>query len=108
MPTYMTQFSHTHDAVLRLAKNPEDRSVPVRALAEKLGGTFIGMYYTTGDYDGLVIFEAADAQMAGTLVLAVSLPGHLSRTRTTQLFTVAEGMEMMGAAGQHSYPGPRG
>lgn len=56
MPTYMTQFSHTHDAVLRLAKNPEDRSVPVRALAEKLGGRFIGMYYSTGDYDGLVIF----------------------------------------------------
>lgn len=108
MPTYMTQFSHTHDAIIRLSKNPEDRSVPVRALAEKLGGTLIGMYYSTGDYDGLVIFEATDAQAAGTLVLAVSLPGHLSRTRTTQLFTVAEGMEMMGAARQQAYPGPKG
>ena len=29
MPTYMTQFSYTHDAIIRLSKNPEDRSVPV-------------------------------------------------------------------------------
>jgi len=44
MALYMTQFSYTPEAWAALMKKPEDRSVPLKALFEKLGGRLIGMY----------------------------------------------------------------
>jgi hypothetical protein len=38
MPLYVTQYSLTTEAWAALAKNPEDRSIPVKALFEKIGG----------------------------------------------------------------------
>ena len=32
----------------------------MRALVERLGGRFLNLYYSFGEYDGLVIFEAPD------------------------------------------------
>ena len=51
MPTFMTNFVYTGESWQKLAKKPEDRSVPVKALMEKLGGRLISMYYMAGDYD---------------------------------------------------------
>ena len=60
MPTYMTQFSYTASASAALVKNPEDRGAAVAALMEKLGGRMLNTYYTFGEYDGVVIFEAPE------------------------------------------------
>ncbi len=88
--------------------NPVDRSVPVKALIEKLGGRFIGMYYTFGEYDGFTLYEQADnvASMAG--VLAAVAPGHLKAIKTTVLFTVAEAVQAMKKAGSVAFPAPKG
>ena len=37
MALYMVQFAYTSEAWATLAKNPQDRSGPVRELAQKLG-----------------------------------------------------------------------
>ena len=108
MPTYMTSFVYTDEGWRKLAKNPEDRSVPVRALVEKLGGKLLSMYYMAGDHDGFIIFEAPDAKLAGTVSLAAGLAGHIRSIKTSQLYTVAEGMEMVGNAGKLAYPAPKG
>jgi len=108
MPTYLTQFVYTGEAWQKLAKNPEDRSAPVKALMESLGGRLIGMYYMMGDYDGFIIYELPDAKTAGTAVITAGLAGHIRTLKTSQLFTVAEGMEILGHAGKLAYPAPKG
>ncbi len=108
MPTYMTSFVYNVEAWQKLAKNPEDRSIPVKALMEKLGGRLISMYYMAGDYDGVIIYEAPDAKVAATAIIAAGLPGHIRTFKTSQLYTVAETMEVVGNAGKLAFPAPKG
>jgi uncharacterized protein with GYD domain len=108
MPTYMTSFDYTHEGWQKLAKNPEDRSAPVKALMEKLGGRLVSMYYMAGDHDGFIIYEAPDAKVAATAIVAAGLAGHIRTLKTSQLYTVQEAMEVMGNAGRLAYPAPKG
>lgn len=108
MPLYMTQFSYTPEAWAALAKNPEDRSAPVKALFEKQGGRLIGMWYCFGEYDGVIISEGTDnvTQMAG--VVAAIVPGHMRAVKTTVLLSVADAMAGMKKAGAIAYAAPKG
>lgn len=100
MPMYKIEFSYTPEAWAALCANPEDRSEPVRALAESMGGRLVSFYYSFGEYDGFAIFDSPDNLAAGTASLTALAPGHLSSIRTTPLFTVEEAMQMMGRAGE--------
>jgi uncharacterized protein with GYD domain len=106
MPLYMTQFAYTAKAWAALVDNPEDRSAPVRELAEAMGGRLIGWYLSMGEYDGLVIYEAQDDASAGAQVLATASRGHLSATKTTPLFSAEEAMEIMRRAGGTAFKAP--
>ena len=108
MPLYMTQFSLKAEAWAALARNPEDRSVPVKAVIEKLGGRFISMYYTFGEYDGFVISEFPDNATAMASILSSIAPGHLTATRTTVLLSVAEAMQGMKKASSTALKPPKG
>ena len=108
MPLYMTQFSYTTEAWKSLAKNPEDRSVPLKALWEKLGGKLVSFYYCFGDFDGIAIGEAPDAVTDSAIVIAAVSGGHLKSTKTTVLFTAEEAMKAMRKAGGVVYPPPKG
>ncbi len=77
MPLYMTQFSYTTQAWAALAHKPEDRGAAFERLVERFGGTFKGLYYMYGDYDGLVLYEAPDNQTATAIAVAAVVPGHL-------------------------------
>ncbi len=106
MALYMTQFAYTAEAWATLAKNPQDRSVPVKELAQKLGGQVVGVYYCFGEYDGVVLSEAPDDTTAMALAIAAVTPGHVKAIRTTKLFTVEETIEAMRKAGSAGYRGP--
>ncbi len=106
MPLYMTQFAYTPEAWAALVDNPEDRSVPVRQLAESMGGRLIGWYLSFGEYDGVLIFEVPDDASAGAAVMAAARRGHLRATKTTRLFTAEEGIEMMSRAGGTAFRAP--
>jgi uncharacterized protein with GYD domain len=108
METYMTQFSYTSEAWAALAKNPEDRGAAVKALIEKLGGRLLNIYYSMGDYDGFIIYEAPDSATAATAIIAATTPGHLKATKTTQIFTMEETLKMAGRAGDLVYSAPEG
>jgi uncharacterized protein with GYD domain len=108
MPTYITSFVYEAEGWQKLAKNPEDRSVPIKALLEKLGGRLLSMYYMAGDYDGFVIYEAPDAKAAATVSLAAGLAGHIRSIKTSQLYTVGETMEVISSAGKLAFPAPKG
>ena len=57
MARYMIQASYTKEAAAALVKKPEDRSLAVRPLVEKLGGRLIDFYFGLGDYDVVLIAE---------------------------------------------------
>jgi len=106
MALYMVQFTYTAEAWATLAKNPQDRSVPVKEAAQKLGGRLVGLYYCFGEYDGVVLVEAPDDTTTTAFVLAALSPGHLKAVKTTKLFTVEETMEAMRKAGGLAFQGP--
>ena len=108
MPTYITQFSYTNEALAALAKHPEDRSAVFTKQVEKLGGKVIAFYHCIGEYDGLTIYETPDEATASALLLAVRAPGHLKETKTTELHTVEVAMEGMRRASRQSYRGIQG
>src|SRR5579859_6230584 len=81
MALYLVQFAYTAEALAAMAKNPQDRSVPVRELVQKSGGRLIGFYFCFGEYDGVALFEAPDDTTATAIALAAASPGHLKRTR---------------------------
>jgi uncharacterized protein with GYD domain len=108
MALYMVQFAYTAEAWATLAKNPQDRSVPVREVGEKLGGRMIGFYYCFGEYDGVLLAELPDDTAAIATAIAGVAPGHLKAIKTTKLFTVEETMEAMRKAGSLAFQGPSG
>lgn len=66
------------------------------------------MYYSFGEYDGVIIYEAPDAQSAAAVAVAAVGPGHVTKILTTPLVTIHEAMDVMTKAGKVSYGGPSG
>ena len=106
MPLYMTQFSYTPEAWAALARNPEDRSAAVSALAEALGGRIIAFYYSFGEYDGLIIGEYPDNNTAAVGALAGVSAGHLKAIKTVPLLSVEEATDVMRRTGEMTFRGP--
>jgi uncharacterized protein with GYD domain len=106
MALYLVQGAYTAEALATMAKNPQDRSVPVRELVQKLGGQLVGFYFCFGEYDAVALAELPDDSAATALALAVAGPGHLKAYKTTKLFTVEETMEAMRKAGSLTFQGP--
>ncbi len=108
MPLYMSQFSLTPEAWAALAQNPEDRSAVVGELMESMGGRLLSFYYTFGEYDGVVLYEAPDESSAAAFVMASISPGHLKAIKTTTALPVEDAMEAMRKAGAATFRGPGG
>jgi uncharacterized protein with GYD domain len=108
MPLYMSQFSYTKEAWAALAQNPEDRSVAIGELLESMGGRLVSLYFTFGEYDGFLVFEAPNENDAAAIMVAAISPGHLKAIKTTLAFTPEEAMEFMRKAGAATYRGPGG
>src|SRR4028118_2197213 len=102
----MTQVSYTSEASAALTHNPEDRGEAFGRLAESMGGRLLSFYYSFGEYDVLVIYEAPDESTAAAIVLAAVSPGHLSRATTAVLLSAKEGVEAMRKAGEATYRRP--
>ena len=95
MALSMIQFSYKSEIVGQLIKNPEDRSVAVRNLIEKLGGKLLAFYYSFGDYDGIVIAEFPDNTSGLATTMASFAAGGTTKLKTTVLITVEEAMVAM-------------
>ncbi len=101
----MTQFSYTSEAWAALARNPEDRREAVGRLAESVGGHFVSMYYSFGEYDGFIIMEAPDEKAAAAAVLTSVSVGHIRTIKTTTLFTVEDTLEALRKTGEMTFRG---
>ena len=107
MPRYMTQFAYTTQAWAALAKNPVDRSEAIGKLAKELGGSLVSLYYTMGEYDGVVLSDLPDDGAAMAIAIAAVSPGHVRAIKTTRLYSTAEAVEAMRRAGAITYSAPQ-
>jgi uncharacterized protein with GYD domain len=106
MPLYMSQVSYTSEAWAAMTKDPEDRSEVFGRLTETMGGRLLSWYYSFGEYDVVVTYEAPDESTAAAIVLAATSSGHLSRVKTTLLLSAEQGVETMRKAGEATYRAP--
>jgi uncharacterized protein with GYD domain len=110
MPTYITQGRYTREAIKGMIVKPEDRAEAVSRLLAKAGGRLIGLYFTFGEYDFLLISEASgETQMAAALLAAAS-GGGVTDLRTTVAMSTIEAQGAFAAASDlvRSYRSPGG
>lgn len=101
MPLFLTQFSYTPEALSNMIRNSEDRASKVEDHLKQIGGRLISFYYCQGDYHGLAIYEAPSCAAALANDLAVESSGLIRDTKTIEIFSPDEGLEIFKkAAGQ--------
>ena len=86
MATYITLVNWT-DQGIRNAKDTVKRAQAARQAFEKMGGRFRDVYWTLGQYDIVLTFDAPDDETATKLGLMVGMEGNI---RTTTLRAFAE------------------
>jgi uncharacterized protein with GYD domain len=108
MPSYLIQFSYNAETMAALIKRPVDRREVIRKLAEQLGGTLVGSWFSFGEYDAIIIMEGPDSVNAAACSMAVSSSGAFKAFKTTPLLSIEEGMAAMKKAASLNYKPPTG
>ena len=93
MATFISLVNWT-DQGIRNVKDSPDRYEAFKALAEKVGGTVKGVYYTMGHYDMVVIVEGSD-EAAMTAMLKAGSLGNV-RSETLRGFSLEEMRKIIG------------
>lgn len=94
MPAYVTLFNWTEKGA-STAKESARRAQEARAAWEAAGGRFIGIWWTLGQYDGVVIHEAPDDETATRLLISTARLGNI-RTNTLRAFGEEEIERILG------------
>jgi len=92
MPTYISLVSFT-DQGIRGVKDSPDRFNAFKAMAEKMGVTVKGMYYTVGACDMVTIVEGSEDATTAVLLKVGSL-GNV-RSQTMRAFSIDEMRNML-------------
>jgi len=88
MPTYIALSTFT-DQGIRTIKDTTKRAAAVKDLAASFGANMTQIYWTLGEFDLVVIIEAADEQAATTFAMSVGAAGNV-RTHTLRAFNAGE------------------
>jgi len=94
MTTYVSLISLTNRGEEEI-QHSVDRAKAFREEAEKVGARVTGIYWTLGNYDGVLIFEAPDPQTATTLMLSLGSKGAV-RTQTLTAFDSDQMQSILG------------
>ena len=88
MPTFMS-FVNWTDATAADPKGMRQRQAGAKEMVAKFGGTVIGLYVVTGQYDAVMIAEFPDGDAMTKMALSAGQTGHV-RTHTVRAFTEDE------------------
>jgi uncharacterized protein with GYD domain len=97
MATYIVLSTFT-DQGIRSVKDTTKRADAVKELARKMGIETKSLYWTVGQYDVVVTFEAPDDASITALALAISSGGNV-RTQTLRAFSREEMGGILGKLG---------
>ncbi len=98
MPIYITQGRYTRDAIKGMVVRPEDRADAVGRLLSKVGGRLVAYYVTLGEFDFMIIAEAAGETQIAAALLAATSGGGVTDLRTTVALTSVEAKGVFAAA----------
>jgi uncharacterized protein with GYD domain len=88
MPTYIALSTFT-DQGIRSIKDTTKRAAAVKELAASFGANMTQIYWTLGEFDLVVVIEAADEQAAAAFAMNVGAAGNV-RTHTLRAFNADE------------------
>ena len=88
MPSFVTTISFTEHAV-KSVRDTTRRAASFKSAAKRMGVKVIDIYWCLGPFDGLLLFEAPDAETATSAMLYLGSLGNV-KTQTAQVFTAAE------------------
>jgi uncharacterized protein with GYD domain len=103
MTVYMYQAAYTAESMAAQIKEPHDRIEAVRPAFEALGAKILAAGYPFGEYDVLVVYEAADKTAAASIAMAVAAGGAVRSAKTTELLTGEEWVESLRKAQGSQY-----
>ncbi len=88
MATYITTVKYTQQGIKGIDETTK-RAAAIKASGKKLGVKVTNIYWTLGDHDGVLIFEAPDSETATAFLLHIGSLGNV-HTSTVRAFTAAE------------------
>lgn len=88
MVTYITTIKFTQQGIQDVGQTTR-RAAAFKAAAKKMGVKVKEQYWTLGDHDGVIIFEADDDAAATSAMLHLSSKGNV-QTTTSRAFTASE------------------
>ena len=88
MATFITNIKFTQQGIKDIDHTTK-RAAALKAAGKKMGCKVKDAYWTLGDHDGVLIFEAPDDETATTLLLHLGAMGNV-HTTTVRAFTAAE------------------
>jgi uncharacterized protein with GYD domain len=86
MATFISTIKFTEQGLKSIGETTKRAK---KVFAKKMGVKITNVFWTLGDHDGVLIFEAADDETAASFLLHVGAMGNL-HTTTVRAFTAAE------------------
>lgn len=94
MATYITTVQFTEQGI-KAARQSCERAATFKAAAEKLGVKVTAQYWALGAFDGLIVCEAANEEIATAALLHLGALGNV-RTQTARAYSAAEMQKILG------------
>ena len=88
MATYLTNIKFTQQGIKDIDHSTK-RAAIFKTEAKKLGAKVKEIYWTQGEYDGLLILEAPDDETATAVILHLGTMGNV-HTTTCRAYNAAE------------------
>ena len=88
MPMYVGLTKWTDQGV-KTVKDAASRFEQGRSLIEQAGGRVVGLWWTQGSYDAVIVTEWPDDESASVFSLSYAMAGNV-RTETLRAFTTEE------------------
>lgn len=95
MAMYMYEVVYTPESLAAQIKEPHDRLEAFRPGLEAMGVKILLGGYPLGEYDIVIIVEAADDTTAASVALAVTAGGAVKSSKTTRLLSGNEWIESL-------------
>jgi uncharacterized protein with GYD domain len=102
MSRFLLQAAYTPEAWAAMIKNPQDRTKVLKPVMDKLGGSFVEVYFAFGEYDVVAIVDLPGNVDAAAFSLTATAGGAVKAVKTTPLMTIDEGLQAMRKAGELS------
>jgi uncharacterized protein with GYD domain len=95
MTLYMYQAAYTAKSMAAQLTDPHDPLDVIRPALADLGAEIVVAGFPFGEYDLLVVYEAADDVTAASVAMAVAAAGEVKSAKTTRLLSGQEWAESL-------------